>query len=805
MIPTNKNKWAACLAIAALLLTLISCTSPEKKKTKFYEHGVELYKQENYGKAKVEFRNALQIDPKYADAYFMLGKMAMDEQDPRSAYGNFSRTLELNPAHHGASLQLAKLHLAGHDLKGAEEKIAAVLGADRDNYEALLLEATVQIIKEDPDRAVVMLQKLLQHREATKEAYELLAVAYDKQKQPGKAEEVLNRGVAAFPDAISTRIMLSRLYIGSGQKAKAIDTLEKMIKVDARSMDSRLELAVILLNSGDQEKGVAVLQAAALIDPGKEDNWLKIADFLAQRNLPKEALNYLQQGLTSNRSSFLLRFRLSDLYVSQNRFDDAIKINKECLTLTRDEQDQNLARAHDNLARIYIMLGELEQAEKAVQLALKSNPKSVDAHFTQGNLYLQQGRPGDAVSEFRWVQKEKPEFIAGRTRLAEAYMRNKQPQLAKDSLQEARREFPDNSDLAMTLARIYLLEDDSREAVDLYRDMLIRNPGEQQIRAELGDLYLISRQDDKALKIYEEIKKTTPEIPVGYLKMAQWQLAHKNPGQAISILTEGLGRLPDSQPLMEQLVQVYIQAGKFREAEAFCRSLIQKNPQSSYPYNLLGTVQMKEKNLSGAEASFRRAAGLDEMWAAPLENLAVVLLLQGQKDKAVATFRESLRINPRNPVLYGALAQIYEQEGDVAKAKELYEKGLKELPNDWSVANNYAYLLARTAASREELTRSLVLAKKALRLDPENLSVLDTIGWVLYRLEEYPQAATYLEKALAKGNPPAELSYHHAMVMYKSGQSAQAIRSLKQALAGDARFPWRDEADKLLKTLTNKS
>ena len=63
--------------LAALLM--LSCSGPEEKKMKFFERGKTLYEQGDYVKARLEFKNSLQLDPKFAEAYYMLGLVALKD------------------------------------------------------------------------------------------------------------------------------------------------------------------------------------------------------------------------------------------------------------------------------------------------------------------------------------------------------------------------------------------------------------------------------------------------------------------------------------------------------------------------------------------------------------------------------------------------------------------------------------------------------------------------------------------------------------------------------------------------------
>ena len=62
--------------ITFMLAAMLACGSREEKKMKLFEKGKTLYEQGDYVKAQLEFKNALQIDPKYADGYYWLGTVS---------------------------------------------------------------------------------------------------------------------------------------------------------------------------------------------------------------------------------------------------------------------------------------------------------------------------------------------------------------------------------------------------------------------------------------------------------------------------------------------------------------------------------------------------------------------------------------------------------------------------------------------------------------------------------------------------------------------------------------------------------
>src|SRR5208337_672132 len=148
-----KRKILIATAIMLIFSILAACSGPEEKKVGFYNKGKALYEKGDYVKAALEFKNAIQIDLKYADAYYMLGMVALMRHDYRGAYGSFSKTVELSPRNWDAQVQLGRFLLGGGKSEEALEKAELVLKSDAKNEAALILKGAVLVKKKDFDGA----------------------------------------------------------------------------------------------------------------------------------------------------------------------------------------------------------------------------------------------------------------------------------------------------------------------------------------------------------------------------------------------------------------------------------------------------------------------------------------------------------------------------------------------------------------------------------------------------------------------------------------------------------------------------
>jgi tetratricopeptide (TPR) repeat protein len=144
---------------------------------------------------------------------------------------------------------------------------------------------------------------------------------------------------------------------------------------------------------------------------------------------------------------------------------------------------------------------------------------------------------------------------------------------------------------------------------------------------------------------------------------------------------------------------------------------------------------------------------------------------------------------------------VYEQAGEFGKAMDIYSRALRRMPDLWIAANNLAYLLCEHTGKPADLDRALDLARKARQLAPDEPTVADTLGWVLYRKADLKQAYAEIRAASAKDPANPLYNYHVGMVLKRQGKPSEAKERLSASLKENGRFPGRDEAEQALQAL----
>src|SRR5450755_2659293 len=94
MTQSSRFRLVLTLTIVAALLTGCS-RDPTVRKQKYFESGQRYYEKGQYREAAIQFSNAIQQDPRYADAHFQLGRTYLKLQDWMHGYQELGRTVEL--------------------------------------------------------------------------------------------------------------------------------------------------------------------------------------------------------------------------------------------------------------------------------------------------------------------------------------------------------------------------------------------------------------------------------------------------------------------------------------------------------------------------------------------------------------------------------------------------------------------------------------------------------------------------------------------------------------------------------------
>ena len=126
-----------------------------------------------------------------------------------------------------------------------------------------------------------------------------------------------------------------------------------------------------------------------------------------------------------------------------------------------------------------------------------------------------------------------------------------------------------------------------------------------------------------------------------------------------------------------------------------------------------------------------------------------------------------------------SLAILYDEKSQWENSDEIYIKLINTDDKDAQAYNNYAYSLVERNV---KLDQALEMAKKAIEIEPENPSYLDTIGWVYFKLRDFKKAKKYISQSVELNDKNAIVLEHLGDVLMETNDTDEAVELYKKAL-----------------------
>ncbi len=489
------------------------------------------------------------------------------------------------------------------------------------------------------------------------------------------------------------------------------------------------------------------------------------------------------------------------------------------MKLARETRDPRLARRAAELA---LQGRAVAQGLEAAQLWHELAPNSTEASQTLGMLYAGSSRFDEAYVLFKAQLQTaaNPAEELGRLqralartqdragafqlieRLAQPYAQSADVKLVLASgaqaaglparaLQEARAALalaPDSPRAALAAAQ-YLQASDRPAALAVLQDFVARHPTVAETRLAYARLLIADNQFDAARAEFQSLLQADPNNPDLVYSMALLSLQGK--------LTA------DARTYLQRYLELIAQADGARAGT--------RPAEPAYLY--LAQIAEDDKQFPAALEWLRKIDGGEEFLTARVREAFVLSKMQrldearkllrtvsvqsaDEKTHLILAEAQLLRDAKRHDESYKLLSQALANEPDsvpllydTAMAAErlnqiaVMEKQLRrviELKPDYAHAYN---ALGYSLADRNlRLPEALQLIEKAHELAPDDAFILDSLGWVHFRLGDLKLAREHLQRAYA-ARPDAEVAVHLAEVLWISGEQEGARKLLREVRA----------------------
>jgi tetratricopeptide (TPR) repeat protein len=747
------------------------------------------------------------------DEQWQMGEVLFHLQDYREGLWQFREAVRLSPDNNEWRLELAQVLFVARSYDDALENINQVLEAEPNNVDALLVRAGVRSVKGAVDEMLTDIDRALELDPQHKGALAIKAQALARKGDSTGAEHYLRQLLEVDPS--STNYMAMARFLSTlGRQDEALAMSQSAIGAaanDEERVRTLMNLANQQLNLGNIPETFEVLERARKEHPESDEVLLTLARLHHANGDRDRAEEILEEHADNNLDEPQPLLVLADYYRLLGEQDRAVQAVDRALEIDPDFEPARLRRAeylHDGG-----QAGDAQRKEAwdIVESVLQTNPGSGLAHFTEGKFHLTEGDYEAATTSLRRVLDEQSSANA-HVLLGTAYQKMGQLDLARSEYQQALQTDAQNVHARMSLAGLYTESGENELAVREARIALRQRPSDVRVRMILAQALVHLQRHAQAREALDPIGdgETLPDN--ARLQLAQlFRLANDLP-----TARRILGQLVDVEELRSkvqgELIACDVQSRKPADAIARLDGWIADQPDDPQLYLYRGRVRLglsrNGRPAQPAETEADLKAAIDKGVAGTQAHLllASFYIRSDRNEEAIATLKTAQKIDPSDTAAPFQLAGVYERAGRRDEAKQAYEEVLRLDQDQAIVKNNLAWLIADADdPSDADLDRAMQLAQDAKEALPNNPSVADTLGWVMYK-KGIPSAAISLFHeaiaAYAEGHPlRGTVRFHLAMAYQRNGEEERAISELTRALDEVPSFTERTRAEGLLKEL----
>jgi tetratricopeptide (TPR) repeat protein len=494
-------------------------------------------------------------------------------------------------------------------------------------------------------------------------------------------------------------------------------------------------------------------------------------EIAAQRGDSNLAFDYAYKAALESRSEQAAE-RATGLGLQANRPQQALQAANLWVEIAPDS-----LKAHQIAAILYTRLKDLPTAIRHLQQVVKIANAEGQAGYLQAAAIAEKSTDQDEalaiMQQLVPAESTQPDALYA---LALTANQAKQMQLAEAYVDRALRSNPKATNALVLKAHILIASGKKEPGLDFLAKAVNQFPDNQPLRSAYARILVELNETSKALQQYQTLHRQKPDNP--------------DTLYALAILS--------------------MQLEKLDQAKAYLKQLVEKHQQLNEAYFYLGVIAEEEKDLDAALDWYSRVEG--ERQADAQVRIAKMLADRGNLNQARETLQRLRVEQPQHQLKFFMIeAELLREDAQYAAANEVYSKALEQFEDDTDLLyarglnaadmdrvdileqdlrkilatqpdhvdalNALGYTLADKT---DRLQEAKGYIERALAMKPDNPAILDSMGWVEFRMGDLNTALDYLQKAAAL-NPDPEIAAHLGEVLWGLGEKERAREVWREA------------------------
>ncbi|MEF3255772.1 MAG: tetratricopeptide repeat protein [Deferribacterales bacterium] len=455
-------------------------------------------------------------------------------------------------------------------------------------------------------------------------------------------------------------IKLAEVYIALGKNndfKKLVTSSLKKEKFIKNSTLRRFYADTLARVYNNLDEAISVLKKGIEYDPSVE-NYTLLAKLCEQKKdfscailaydkileKDKNAENYYKRGL--------LYYQLELKGKAIADFEASLKLDKSFMPLIM-------------IADIYIQDNKTDEAIKYLDEAIKLRPGFIIPEYRLAELYRIKGDFRKAIDLYEQIvdkvgDKEK---VSITKQIAAIYFELKDYTKANLWFKKALDLSPNDTQTYYFLAVTSEFINDFESAMNYYKELTFRDPGMLFAKKRLAYSYLKLKQYDKGIETINSIDKNDQDVDAFRIKATIYQEMGKKDDQ-LKTLLEGFEKFPTSEEILFDLADYYEKVKHYDKVEFYIKKVLELNPKKPSALNYLGYLYADlNKNLEEAYKMISEALSHEPNNPAYLDSMAWVLYKLKRYQEAYDYQKKALKLLPNDKDINEHMKEIIKALG----------------------------------------------------------------------------------------------------------------------------------------------
>lgn len=505
-------------------------------------------------------------------------------------------------------------------------------------------------------------------------------------------------------------------------------------------------------------------------------------------------------------ASTLYSLLVAEMAGQRQRYDISLYNYMDQARITRDPAIAERA------ARIAQYIGSDRYAIEAVNIWLEEDPHNPSAHQAAAQLLMDQGQFTEALKHLEVLQElagvSQYDYLAANA----GHLSRPQQEQLSSLLQELSDKQPDNPSIWYARGIMAQHLADYEEALHCIDQSLKLNPDFLSASLQKARVLVLLKRHDDAIAWLDDLLEDHPQQKGVLVLRARIFLEKRDMPQALTAFSDLHEKFPEDSAVLLSLALLEAELQKNEDAKLHFYQLLAADEHTNEAHFYLGRIAEDEDQPEEAIQHYTQVDGgreflsaqvkatslinelrgldaarahLDDLRGAhPEHSTALVrvevelLTAAGLNEDAMQLLTDALSVQPQDIDLLYTRAMLAERMDNLTMLEQDLRTVIRLRPDHAEALNALGYTLADRT---ERWSEALTLVQRALELSPDNPAVIDSLGWIYFRMGDLERSRPLLEKAfgLMKDH---EIAAHLGELLWISGEKEQALNVWAEGL-----------------------